>query len=123
MPNNSFEATAPPPLNSSARPGPVEELTIVAVVIIGFVAVGIVVYALVKAYEIDQLRRKGVLGEYTASAPNALNALSMLDGLKASQEKSRQKADLDLRDARYRTLERLKSLHDQGVVSDDEYER
>jgi hypothetical protein len=47
----------------------------------------------------------------------------MLKGLKASQEKNRQKADLDLLDARYRTLERLKSLHDQGGISDHEYER
>jgi hypothetical protein len=65
----------------------VEGLAIVAVVITGLVAVGIVVYSMVKAYEIDRLRRKGIPVEHTAPAPNALSALSMLNGLKASREK------------------------------------
>ncbi len=92
---------------------------------VGFlIAIGIIYGLLMWARAIDHraLQENGQTGENGFDGHGEGIAGSMLKGARHSYQQNRARAELDIRSAKYEVLEKLKSLHDRGAISDQEYE-
>ena len=79
-------------------------------------------YMWVKLRRIDRQKESGNFATEDAPADPVEFVAQVIDRSKQAHKQRRKKSDLDFQNAKYQALERLKTLYEQGALSDEEYE-